>query len=149
VAGATLPQQSGDSDFVHRQSIRAKALDALRGLLPAARCPTWASTARASPTRCCCCGCVPTRYPSPALRRAHAGRVAQVIPSFLQRVDLADRGGVWSDYMTTTRQQSQDIVNDLWPDGQLVPDTAVAGVTLDDWDPEGEDKVIAASAIRT
>ena len=30
------PRQPGDSDFVHRQAIRAKALDALRGLLPAA-----------------------------------------------------------------------------------------------------------------
>ena len=30
------PRQAGDSDFVHRQAVRAKALDALRGLLPAA-----------------------------------------------------------------------------------------------------------------
>ncbi len=29
------PRQKGDSDFVHRQAVRAKALDALRGLLPA------------------------------------------------------------------------------------------------------------------
>ena len=29
------PRQAGDSDFVHRQAVRAKALDALRGLLPA------------------------------------------------------------------------------------------------------------------
>src|SRR5579884_4176569 len=33
---AQFPQQQGDSDFVYRQSVRAKALDALRGLLPAA-----------------------------------------------------------------------------------------------------------------
>ena len=30
------PQQAGDSDFVWRQAVRAKAFDALRGLLPAA-----------------------------------------------------------------------------------------------------------------
>ena len=29
-------RQPGDSDFVHRQAIRAKALDAVRGVLPAA-----------------------------------------------------------------------------------------------------------------
>ena len=29
------PKQEGDSDFVYRSAIRAKALDALRGLLPA------------------------------------------------------------------------------------------------------------------
>src|SRR6185437_13688616 len=34
--GARHPRQAGDSDFVHRQAIRAKALDAIRGLLPAA-----------------------------------------------------------------------------------------------------------------
>ena len=32
---ARHPRQSGDSDFVHRQAVRAKGLDALRGLLPA------------------------------------------------------------------------------------------------------------------
>ena len=31
-----FPRQPGDSDFVHRQAVRAKALDGLRGLLPAA-----------------------------------------------------------------------------------------------------------------
>ena len=31
---APLPERPGDSDFVHRQAVRAKALDALRGLLP-------------------------------------------------------------------------------------------------------------------
>ena len=31
-----VPKEPGDSDFVYRQAIRAKAFDALRGLLPAA-----------------------------------------------------------------------------------------------------------------
>jgi thymidylate synthase ThyX len=31
-----VPQDPADSDFVYRQAIRAKALDALRGMLPAA-----------------------------------------------------------------------------------------------------------------
>src|SRR5690606_39273382 len=33
---ATVPRESGDSDFVWRQATRAKALDAVRGMLPAA-----------------------------------------------------------------------------------------------------------------
>ncbi len=32
---ARHPRQAGDSDIVHRQAVRAKGLDALRGLLPA------------------------------------------------------------------------------------------------------------------
>ena len=31
-----FPKQPGDSDFVHRQAIKAKALDSVRGVLPAA-----------------------------------------------------------------------------------------------------------------
>ncbi|HEX8928846.1 MAG TPA: FAD-dependent thymidylate synthase, partial [Actinomycetota bacterium] len=31
-----FPRQQGDSDFVHRQAIKAKALDSVRGVLPAA-----------------------------------------------------------------------------------------------------------------
>jgi len=31
-----FPQQAGDTDFVYRQAVKAKSLDALRGLLPAA-----------------------------------------------------------------------------------------------------------------
>jgi hypothetical protein len=31
-----VPKAEGDSDFVHRMAIRARACDALRGLLPAA-----------------------------------------------------------------------------------------------------------------
>jgi hypothetical protein len=68
----------------------------------------------------------------------------KVIPSFLQRVDLADRGGVWSDYLGTTRSETDEVVGRLWPDRQEPGDNPTAGVTLDDWDPEGEDKVIAA-----
>ena len=33
---ATVPKQAADSDFVYRQATRAKALDAVRGVLPAA-----------------------------------------------------------------------------------------------------------------
>ncbi len=33
---ATIPREPGDSDFVYRTATRAKALDAVRGVLPAA-----------------------------------------------------------------------------------------------------------------
>ncbi|HAP75224.1 MAG TPA: thymidylate synthase, partial [Acidimicrobiaceae bacterium] len=33
---ATVPRHDGDSDFVYRMATRAKALDAVRGVLPAA-----------------------------------------------------------------------------------------------------------------
>ncbi len=35
-SGTRFPKEPGDSDFVYRQAIRAKAFDAVRGILPAA-----------------------------------------------------------------------------------------------------------------
>jgi thymidylate synthase ThyX len=49
------PKDPGDSDFVYRQSIRAKALDALRGILPAAALSNVGIY-----------GCGPTPFPRPA-----------------------------------------------------------------------------------
>ena len=74
----------------------------------------------------------------------------KVIPSFLQRVDRADRGGVWSEYLTTTRRDTARIVEELF--GDLVAPgrdhhegpSGRATVELLDFDPDGEDKVIAA-----
>ena len=45
-----VPQEPDDSEFVHRMTIRAKACDMLRGLLPAATRPTSASSPPPRPT---------------------------------------------------------------------------------------------------
>ena len=68
----------------------------------------------------------------------------KVIPSFLQRVDLPDRGGVWSEYLASTRTDVDEVVGHLWPDARDAEPEVPNSVTLEDWDPEGEDKVIAA-----
>ena len=58
------------------------------------RSPTSASTAPARPTRRCCCACGPTRCPRPgAYADLMLTELRKVIPSFLKRVDLPDRGG--------------------------------------------------------
>ena len=67
---------------VYRRTIRAKALDArARPAAGGDAAPTWGSTARARPTRRCCCACAPTRWPrSRQLRRTDARRTAQGDP---------------------------------------------------------------------
>ena len=94
---ARFPRQPGDSDFVHRQAVRAKALDALRGLLPAGLAlqrrhlrhrPVLRAAAAADAV-----------HPLPEARlyaELMLTELRKVIPSFLQRVDLAERGGEWS-----------------------------------------------------
>src|SRR5580692_5125855 len=136
------PRQAGDSDFVHRQAVRAKALDALRGLLPAGALSNVGIYGTGQSYEMLLLRM--RSHPLPEARRyadLMLAELRKVIPSFLQRVDLADRGGVWSDYMAATRDQTDDVVGRLWPELQDDATDAAARVTLDDWDPEGEDKV--------
>ena len=153
------PQAKGDSDGVYRAVIRAKALDTLRGLLPAATRSNVGIYGSGQ------------AWEALLLRmRAHAlaesGEVAglmlpelrKVIPAFLQRVDREDRGVRWSDYLREQRTATEALAASM--DG--VPGVTheggvqqVAGleagapggdeVTLTDFDPDGEVKVVAAA----
>ncbi len=145
-----FPRQAGDSDFVHRQAVRAKALDGLRGLLPAASLSNVGIYGSGQ------------SYESLLLKmRSHPLEEARsyaelmltelrkVIPSFLQRVDVADRGGEWSAYFADTRTQTERVLKRLWPDAMPGEGTERLGVEtgevrLVDFDPEGEDKLLAA-----
>ncbi|NDC26435.1 MAG: thymidylate synthase [Actinobacteria bacterium] len=65
----------------------------------------------------------------------------KVIPSFLKRVDLADRGGRWSEYLAERHDATMTSVDDLF--GAIEPDSTEE-VVLVDFDPDGENKVLAA-----
>ncbi|HEY2300478.1 MAG TPA: FAD-dependent thymidylate synthase [Acidimicrobiales bacterium] len=145
-----FPRQPGDSDFTYRRSVRAKAFDALRGLLPAAATSNVGiyGTAQAYEALL-----VRMRaHPLPEAR-AYADlmlvELRKVIPSFLKRVDLPDRGGAASAYLEKNRRTMQDLADGLFgrPDGggDSTPEPADGPeVTLLDWDPDGEVKVVAA-----
>jgi thymidylate synthase ThyX len=148
---ARHPRQPGDSDFVHRQAVRAKGLDALRGLLPAGSLSNVGIYGTGQSYELLL---VRMRaHPLPEAR-AYADlmleELRKVIPSFLQRVDLADRGGAWGGYLSATRSDTGRIVERLFPDlvdpGTDHPSgpSGRATVELLDFDPDGEDKVVAA-----
>ncbi|MGA1542021.1 MAG: FAD-dependent thymidylate synthase, partial [Ilumatobacteraceae bacterium] len=139
---ASVPRDPADSDFVYRQATRAKALDAVRGVLPASSLSNVGIYASGQ------------AYEAMLIRmRAHPLPEAQqyaalmleelrkVIPSFLRRVDLADRGGRWSDYLTSTRHETSELVRELFAE---TPTDHSAPVVLTDWDPDGENKLVAA-----
>jgi len=65
----------------------------------------------------------------------------KVIPSFLTRVDRPERGGAWSMYLESTRVAMEDLAGELFAGDEPEPRPAV---TLVDFDPEGEDKLLAA-----
>ena len=141
--GARIPRAPGESDAVRRMTIRARALDSLRGLLPAATRSNVGmfGTAQA--------------YEALLLRmRGHAlaevreyaelmkRELDKVIPAFLQRLDRAERGGVWSEYLRATREATQGMADQLLEGEE--PGLRDE-VTLTDFDPEGEVKVVAAA----
>ena len=140
---ARHPQEPGDPDFVYRSTIRAKACDTLRGLLPAATRTNVGIYATGQ------------AYEQLLLRmRAHPysevrayadlmlAELRKVIPAFLRRVDLPDRGDAWSAYLARTREETAKVAEELTGDVEPPPRP---DVTLTDFDPEGETKVVAAA----
>jgi thymidylate synthase ThyX len=136
------PKEPGDSDFAWRTSIKAKALDALRGLLPAAAQSNVGIYGTGQAYEALLLRM--RAHPLPEAR-AYADmmltELRKVIPSFLKRVDLPDRGGVWSEYLDKNRTRMQDLVDALFTGVEPEP---APMVRLVDFDPEAEDKLVAA-----
>jgi hypothetical protein len=65
-----------------------------------------------------------------------------VIPAFLKRVDLPDRGVAWSRYLEDTRERTLDVATKYTAGVEPGPREIV---TLADYDPIGEEKVVAAA----
>lgn len=137
------PRQEGVSAFVYKATIRAKALDALRGLLPAATRSNVGIFASGQAYELLLLRM--RAHPLAEVRDCAAAMLVElreVIPAFLTRVDRADRGDVWSRYLASTRQATQTIARQLL--GEESP-AAREEVTLTDFDPHGEEKVVAAA----
>jgi thymidylate synthase ThyX len=141
-----FPKQPGDSDFVHRQAVKAKALDSVRGVLPAA---TLSNVGIYGTGQAYEALLVRMRaHPLPEARHyadLMLGELRKVIPSFLKRVDLPDRGGAAGEYLARTRDDVAEIAAGLFPDdGDDHAAVHEPGVELLDWDPDGEVKAVAA-----
>jgi thymidylate synthase ThyX len=138
-----VPKPAADSDAAYRMTIRAKALDSLRGLLPAATRSNVGIFGTGQ------------GYEALLLRmRAHPLRevrdyadlmlveLRKVIPAFLKRLERPERGGVWSRYLAENAEAVAAVAARVL-DG-IEPESRPE-VTLTDWDPDGEVKVIAAA----
>ena len=138
-----LPEGPDDSDFLYRSTITAKTCDTLRVLLPAGTRSNLGVYATGQ------------AYEQMLLRmRAHPlaevreyadlmlVELRKVIPSFLKRVDLPDRGVAWSDYLAETRDATAEVAAKFT---EGVEPGHREGVTLTDYDPLGEEKVVAAA----
>ncbi len=141
---ATVPREPGDSDFVWRQATRAKALDAVRGMLPAASLSNVGIYGSGQGFEALLLRM--RAHPLPEAQH-YAGlmlhELRKVIPSFLKRVDLPERGSAWSAYLADTRTATAREVVRLFGDDTEAPGD-VPEVTLVDFDPDAEDKLLAA-----
>ena len=149
-----FPRAPGDSEGAHRAAIRAKALDTLRGLLPAATRSNVGIYGSGQ------------AYEALLLRmRAHPlaesreiaelllRELRKVIPAFVQRVDRADRGVAWSRYLEERNSRSRAVASGADPrldwrryldQNHSDADADDAEVTLTEFDPDGEVRVVAA-----
>ncbi len=138
-----FPKQPGDPEGAYRRAIRAKALDVLRGLLPAA---TQSNVGLFGSGQA---------YEALLIRmRAHPLAEVQqcaemmleelraVIPAFVARVDRPDRGQEWSRYLADTAAATREVAARVL--AGIAPEPS-ADVVLTDFDPEGQVKVVAAA----
>src|ERR1044072_348119 len=110
-----FPKDPQGTDFVSRQAIRAKACDSLRGILPAASLSNVGIYGTGQGYEQLLLRM--RAHPLPEAR-AYADllltELRKVIPSFLKRVDLDDRGVAWSTYLATNRAAMDDVAARLF-----------------------------------
>jgi thymidylate synthase ThyX len=140
---ALLPEDPGTPPAARVRAVRARALDALRGLLPAA---TLANVGVFASGQAYEAMLVRLRAHPLAEARECAGRMLRelrkVIPAFLTRVDREDRGGAHSRYLTATERATAALAEELL-DSRPPELPAGPSVRLVDFDPDGEARVVA------
>ncbi len=141
-----FPNRDGASDFAYRQAIRAKGFDAVRGMLPAASLSNVGIYGSGQ------------GYESLLLKmRIHPldevrnyaemmlRELRKVIPSFLKRVDVDDRGVAWSNYLADAQASASEVAQNLLGSADAgVPDPQPSSVQLMDFDPDAEVKTVVA-----
>jgi thymidylate synthase ThyX len=140
---AKYPKTAQDSERIYQSVIRAKALDTVRGLLPAATQSNVGLFGTGQAYESLLLRML--AHPLQEVRehgRAILTELRQIIPAFLTRVDQPARGGRGIQYLSDTRQAFQALAGPLV--GPEEPGDRPE-VTLTDFDPEGEIKVIAAA----
>ena len=136
------PQTTDDPDSVYKAVIRAKALDTLRGLLPAA---TRSNVGVYGSGQAYEALLLKMRgHPLSEAREVASlmlPELRKVIPAFLQRVDRENRGIRWSNYLANCEGVTRELSAKLTTSPKENSDE----VTLSDFDPDGEIKVVAAA----
>ena len=110
-AAGRWPRGDGEPEGAWRRSIRAKALDLLRGLLPAATLSHVGIYASGQAYEQLLLRLMASPLPE---AREYGGMILtelqRVMPSFVSRVERPDRGGAWITYLEQRRAQTESWV---------------------------------------
>ncbi len=140
---ARYPKAPEDSDGTYRSVIRAKALDTLRGLLPAATTSNVGLFGTGQAFEALLLRMF--AHPLEEVRtysQMILTELRQVVPAFLARVDQPSRGGRWIEYLIDTHRSLAAAARPLLASvsGEPRPE-----MTLTDFDPDGEITVVASA----
>jgi thymidylate synthase ThyX len=109
-AADAFPRAQGEPEAAHARSLRAKALDLLRGLLPAASLSHVGVFASGQAYEQLILRMLASPLPE---AREVGGMILRelqaVMPSFLARVERPDRGGEWVEYLAERRDSAAQI----------------------------------------
>jgi thymidylate synthase ThyX len=123
-AGERWPRGDGEPEGPWQRSIRAKALDLLRGLLPAATLSHVGIYASGQAYEQLILRLMASPLPE---AREYGGMILdelkRVMPSFVSRVERPDRGGEWVSYLEQRRAQTEGWVGRLGLDRRGGEDT--------------------------
>ncbi len=110
-AAERWPRGDGEPEGAWRRSIRAKALDLLRGLLPAATLSHVGIYASGQAYEQLILRLMASPLPE---AREYGGMILtelqRVMPSFVSRVERPERGGEWISYLQQRREQTESWV---------------------------------------
>jgi thymidylate synthase ThyX len=118
-----FPRADGESEAAHARAIKAKALDLLRGLLPAASLSHMGIFATGQTYEQLILHLL--AHPLPEARsygRMILEEVKAVMPSFVARVERPDRGGEWVRYLERREEAARRWVASLGLDREEEPD---------------------------
>src|SRR3954463_9516505 len=107
-AAERWPRGDGDAEGPWKRSIRAKALDLLRGLLPASALSHVGIFGSGQAYEQMLLRLLSS--PLPEAREIGSmilSELQKIIPSFVARVDRPDRGGEWMTYLSARREQAE------------------------------------------
>ncbi|MGE0066178.1 MAG: FAD-dependent thymidylate synthase [Solirubrobacterales bacterium] len=142
-AAERWPRGDGEPEGPWARSIRAKALDLLRGLLPAATLSHVGIYASGQAYEQLILRLMASPLPE---AREYGGMILaelqRVMPSFVSRVERPDRGGEWITYLQERRQRTEDWVARLGLD-RRGEDEAAPSVELIHVDGSEEDLLAA------